>query len=462
MTPDAIRAAFAAAGDCVPQDALRAAAGQAEILAPDIRGLLEKAVRGSLLLMEEENLLFFGLYAMAAARDTSFCPTFLQLLHGSELPLMRILGEDWQELARPLCSLFTTATMPRCWISCSMPGHSTTPTHLALDGGADRAALVALLDRFDREALAKPGEMVWIGWQDAILALGLSEFTERVRHAWKSGCIPFWSDADEIDWLQQMQQAAEGEQPDAVTASMAAIDDPVTSLAWLKPSAEGPFRRLGLSWRELNWLDWALLAKARDGACMSLEEADGFFTGILCGPRPAPFSEHEAALWRDKSPDDVFEPGEVQRTIRDLLKRHYRSVAERLADEEAPEPFHEDTGSKLAGGLWAQGFAKAIGLDVDRWRKLQDHKYGADTLIPLLLPGMDTTEIGELSSAGRRAILRDVPKLVLSVRRFWRDGVLSPPPLSSAAPRSGPKVGRNESCPCGSGRKFKKCCGAAA
>jgi uncharacterized protein YecA (UPF0149 family) len=25
---------------------------------------------------------------------------------------------------------------------------------------------------------------------------------------------------------------------------------------------------------------------------------------------------------------------------------------------------------------------------------------------------------------------------------------------------AGPKVGRNDPCPCGSGRKFKKCCGA--
>jgi preprotein translocase subunit SecA len=25
--------------------------------------------------------------------------------------------------------------------------------------------------------------------------------------------------------------------------------------------------------------------------------------------------------------------------------------------------------------------------------------------------------------------------------------------------RSGPKVGRNDPCPCGSGKKFKQCCG---
>ncbi len=30
-----------------------------------------------------------------------------------------------------------------------------------------------------------------------------------------------------------------------------------------------------------------------------------------------------------------------------------------------------------------------------------------------------------------------------------------------AVPRSGPKVGRNDPCPCGSGKKFKKCCGSA-
>ena len=41
-------------------------------------------------------------------------------------------------------------------------------------------------------------------------------------------------------------------------------------------------------------------------------------------------------------------------------------------------------------------------------------------------------------------------------RWYYVDGVLG------AKPRSGPKVGRNEPCPCGSGKKYKKCCGAAA
>lgn len=32
------------------------------------------------------------------------------------------------------------------------------------------------------------------------------------------------------------------------------------------------------------------------------------------------------------------------------------------------------------------------------------------------------------------------------------------PPTEQQMARKPPKVGRNESCPCGSGRKFKRCC----
>ena len=41
-------------------------------------------------------------------------------------------------------------------------------------------------------------------------------------------------------------------------------------------------------------------------------------------------------------------------------------------------------------------------------------------------------------------------------RWYYVDGVLG------MRPRSGPKVGRNDPCICGSGKKYKKCCGAAA
>ena len=35
-----------------------------------------------------------------------------------------------------------------------------------------------------------------------------------------------------------------------------------------------------------------------------------------------------------------------------------------------------------------------------------------------------------------------------------------PAERTTAPVRSGPKVGRNDPCPCGSGKKYKACCGA--
>ena len=42
------------------------------------------------------------------------------------------------------------------------------------------------------------------------------------------------------------------------------------------------------------------------------------------------------------------------------------------------------------------------------------------------------------------------------------EGRVQPEAKPKQAVRSGPKVGRNEPCPCGSGKKYKKCHGAAA
>ncbi len=76
------------------------------------------------------------------------------------------------------------------------------------------------------------------------------------------------------------------------------------------------------------------------------------------------------------------------------------------------------------------------------------------------------------------AILRDLPQLGYRAAAVdaWRDlrrsvrlgldaateraGLPLFPPASVQV-RSGPKIGRNQPCPCGSGKKYKRCCGVA-
>ena len=54
---------------------------------------------------------------------------------------------------------------------------------------------------------------------------------------------------------------------------------------------------------------------------------------------------------------------------------------------------------------------------------------------------------------GRLASYRRAEELALAAAREFDDGAPAEPY------RASPKVGRNELCPCGSGKKFKKCCG---
>ncbi len=61
----------------------------------------------------------------------------------------------------------------------------------------------------------------------------------------------------------------------------------------------------------------------------------------------------------------------------------------------------------------------------------------------------------------RAQLALEIPQAVLGMHAHWL-------PLRLAvyqrelAKSAHPKVGRNDPCPCGSGKKFKKCCGAAA
>ena len=59
-----------------------------------------------------------------------------------------------------------------------------------------------------------------------------------------------------------------------------------------------------------------------------------------------------------------------------------------------------------------------------------------------------------------------IPNCALAIARGWRRKQAKrtvPSVVPTFVPyRAGPKVGRNDPCPCGSGAKFKKCCGKAA
>jgi hypothetical protein len=79
---------------------------------------------------------------------------------------------------------------------------------------------------------------------------------------------------------------------------------------------------------------------------------------------------------------------------------------------------------------------------------------------------MHPSELDEVEAAPRGSVLDATrerwPPIddVVAATAWWGRSRESPKPAVAAEPyRPSPKAGRNEPCPCGSGKTFKKCCG---
>jgi uncharacterized protein len=62
--------------------------------------------------------------------------------------------------------------------------------------------------------------------------------------------------------------------------------------------------------------------------------------------------------------------------------------------------------------------------------------------------------------AGYKRFFTHCQPFVAELSTLWRQQSLEQqiPPLQAKDARVNPKIGRNDPCPCGSGRKYKKCC----
>ena len=223
-----------------------------------------------------------------------------------------------------------------------------------------------------------------------------------------------------------------------------------------------------LSDREIEQLEDFLLNRIADDVnTMDMDEGifdisslDGFFTAIVSGPVLVAPSQWIAAIWGDFEPQ--WETEKDFEVIFSLLMRHMNGITGHLMSE--PESFEPLFLERVVDGVthtivdeWCFGYLKGVELCQDQW-----NTHDAE-MTPLLDPiMMFATELGwdrldtmsetEVDTT-RRAITSNVKK----IHAFWlqrREQVPSRNPHRQTEPH----VGRNDPCPCGSGKKYKKCC----
>jgi len=100
-----------------------------------------------------------------------------------------------------------------------------------------------------------------------------------------------------------------------------------------------------------------------------------------------------------------------------------------------------------------QGFGMGCGFEAEVW----DH---AEEDVPeLFKPIKDLVRV-KVDGEGWDDACIDAGVALVGLRDYFRSGAWREAFEEVQQPfvREGPKVGRNDPCPCGSGRKFKQCC----
>jgi uncharacterized protein len=232
-----------------------------------------------------------------------------------------------------------------------------------------------------------------------------------------------------------------------------------------KPDAQGsPHDHV-----DLEALDRFLMSDRSPSESMLLSDLDGFLTGIAVGPELVLPSEWLPLVFGGEAPE--FADETEAKTILGAIMGRYNEILRQVADDDVDPVFWADRDGTVIAADWAEGFLQAIKLRADAWGPLFKSKRNEHLLLPILALCGDENGESLLGFAPEQEdriaeeMTELLPECVIAIAAYWRGkGTTNASTLTPEAQPSRPptKVGRNDPCPCGSGKKFKKCCGKTA
>jgi len=227
-----------------------------------------------------------------------------------------------------------------------------------------------------------------------------------------------------------------------------------------------------LSEDEFKELDDFLLYEVDTEEGMTLDMLDGFLHAIAIGPTTLQPQLWLPKIWGTKEMMPPMDSIEQLNQVLGLVMRHFNGIIAGLENE--PRGISPYWSTTIYDGdereyddaeMWAYGFVEGMRLCWNDWKPLLSTPQGQAWFRPIALLGEDDFSVDqdELTEtpAMRAELAHAIPQAVLDMHAHWL-------PLRRAvherlvARSMQSKVGRNEPCPCGSGKKFKKCCGAAS
>jgi uncharacterized protein len=227
-----------------------------------------------------------------------------------------------------------------------------------------------------------------------------------------------------------------------------------------------PQKKQSLHPSELEYFDAFL--EGLNGPIRSFEALDGLFCALICAPRAVPPSEYIPLIMGSGV---AFENEAQAQKIMDLMIRHFNSIADQLQstyrtdDIYVPALIVDEHGAP-DGREWASGFMVGVTLSAQGWPALMADTTLGQMIAPMLTltaaPDPDPTQcLPDLAPEKREDLLED---MFVGLSDIYAHFAADRRAIEAAAApqtikRESAKVGRNDACPCGSGKKFKQCCG---
>jgi uncharacterized protein len=218
----------------------------------------------------------------------------------------------------------------------------------------------------------------------------------------------------------------------------------------------------------LDRLEDLLEALPSENEPMSVSELDGFVTGILACPEIIPLSDWLSHVWGVTGDADFPDLETAEETIGAVMA-HYNYVASRITASLWIEPIYEidPNSDETLWEPWVDGFTRAMALRPDAWESLLDRADEETRSTVIFLMALQDIYTGQSKFTDAEIDEIDleapdlIPNCVATILHRSRPELSRPAPANLLGQpfRSGPRPNRNDPCPCGSGRKYKQCCG---
>ena len=212
-----------------------------------------------------------------------------------------------------------------------------------------------------------------------------------------------------------------------------------------------------------------LVSPAAPKTVTSPLELDGYLTGVIITPQATPISPRRwlPGLWADDETlsDDEAQLDFVLRAVRDrynalvidIERSLQRLETDRICDYRPMFMPREGKPAHDAVRRWARGFCKAMTLVPPIWSALVEDERAKILLEPFVDffdvdDDQEPIEMPDHLDAILDESAAAIPQTILVLYKLAKMRRSNPPPHQG-------KVGRNDPCPCGSRKKYKRCCG---